>query len=156
MFCDCPATAAGVGASGLTRHAIILETAVGRARVGRHGVGRQGVTTRQADACKKAQRRQRAPGRRNRVRSALIPPVSKFVGAKISTHAALPAFVSGPLRFLGYGSVADCTLEACHEITLFPLGPCRRAGSVALRLRLPRVATPGRADPDGLVVSAQP
>lgn len=78
-----------------------LETAVGRARVGRHGVGWQGVTTRQADACKEEQRRQHAPGRLNRVRSALTPGVKQFVAAKMSAHATWPALVSGQLRFLG-------------------------------------------------------
>jgi len=39
--------------------------------VGRHGVSWQGVTTLRADARKEEQRGQRAPGWRNRVRSAI-------------------------------------------------------------------------------------
>ena len=58
---------------------IILETAVGRARVGRPGVGWQGATRQQADACKEEQRRQRAPGRRNRVRSAVTQKMNSCV-----------------------------------------------------------------------------
>lgn len=41
-----------------------------------------------------------APGRLNRVRSAVTPGVNQFVAAKISAHAAWPALVSDQLRFL--------------------------------------------------------
>ena len=57
----------------------IRETAVGRARVGRPGVGWQGVTTLRACARKEEQRRQRAPGRLNRVRSAVTQKVNACV-----------------------------------------------------------------------------
>jgi hypothetical protein len=90
---------------------MILETAVGRARVGRHGVGWQGVTTRQAPACKETQRRQRAPGRRHRVRRALTHWVSLFVSTKVRVHAASPAGVSGQLQFL----VECCMLDGTNK-----------------------------------------
>ena len=75
---------AGVGAAtlddGNAELFFNLETAVGRARVGRHGVGWQGATTRRTAVRKEEQRRQRAPGRRNRVRSAATQKVSSCVG----------------------------------------------------------------------------
>ena len=80
---------------------MILETAVGRARVGRHGVDWVGVRTLQADACKDEQRPQAAPGRLNRVRSALTPAVRYFKINKVSVHAAFFAEASGQLPFLG-------------------------------------------------------
>jgi len=64
-----------------------LETAVGRARVGRHGVGWQGVTTPLVCVSKEEQRRQHAPGRLNRVRSALTHQVSLVVANHVRVHA---------------------------------------------------------------------
>ncbi len=78
-----------------------LETAVGHARVGRHGVGWEGARTQQARACKDEQRAQRAPGRLNRVWSALTQQVNSVVVNNISIHANLQRRTSGQLRFLG-------------------------------------------------------
>ncbi|WP_212742076.1 hypothetical protein, partial [Staphylococcus sp. J] len=70
---------------------VTLETAVGHARVGRHGVGWEGVRTRQAQACKDEQRAQRAPGRLNRVCSALTQLLNIFLVNDINIQAAPPA-----------------------------------------------------------------
>ncbi len=66
---------------------MILETAVGRARVGRDGVRWQGATTLRAHAREKEQRRQRAPVRLNRVRSAVTQEVKVVVDTKARIHA---------------------------------------------------------------------
>ena len=90
---------------------MILETAVGRARVGRHGVRWQG----QAQACpalrlcwtlwayahEEKQRGQRAPGRLNRVCSAVTRVVNLLVGKILNGHRAMQTVDSGQLRFLG-------------------------------------------------------
>jgi hypothetical protein len=67
-----------------------LETAVGRARAGRHRVGWLGQRrTPQATACKDEQRRQRARGRPDRVRSAVTQAVKVIEAAKTNIRAAL-------------------------------------------------------------------
>ena len=78
-----------------------LETAVGRARVGRNGVRWKGATTLWAYAHEEKQRGQRAPGRLNRVRSALTRLVIPAVSTILNSHRNLPAVHSGQLRFLG-------------------------------------------------------
>ena len=78
-----------------------LETAVGRARVGCDRVRWQGATTLRAPARKEKQRRQRAPARLNRVRSAVTLEVTLLVRTKAGVHKAYPAQESGHLRFLG-------------------------------------------------------
>ena len=60
----------------------------------------QGATTRRARARKAEQRRQRAAGLPNRVRSAFTQKVMGFVCEILSVHQVLPAEVSGQLRFL--------------------------------------------------------
>ncbi|MGH8805328.1 MAG: hypothetical protein ACREXN_11325, partial [Polaromonas sp.] len=90
-----------------------LETAVGRARVGRHGVGWVGERRQQADACKDEQRPQTAPGRLNRVRSALTQAVKFFKTSKVSVHAAFFAEASGQLPFLGLP--VQCALVTLKE-----------------------------------------
>ena len=80
---------------------MILETAVGRARVGRHGVRWQGATTLWAYAHEEKQRGQRAPGRLNRVCSAVTRVVNLLVGKILNGHSAMQAVYSGQLRFLG-------------------------------------------------------
>ncbi len=92
---------------------IILETAVGRARVGRPGVGGQGVTTRLAYASKEEQRRQRAPGRLNRVCSGLTQKVRVFVVKNASVHGLSQRKPSGQLPFLG--SVAPGRLNEFQQ-----------------------------------------
>ncbi|MDO8319231.1 hypothetical protein, partial [Rhodoferax sp.] len=78
-----------------------LDSAVGRARVSCHGVHWQGATTQLAPASKEKQRRQGAPGRLNRVRSALTQRVN-LIGAKKFNHfMILLRFQSGQLRNLG-------------------------------------------------------
>ena len=71
---------------------------VGRARAGRHRVRWQGVRTPQARACKNEQRRQRARGRPDRVRSALTKWVSVIGAKKSSFHAAFLKIASGQLN----------------------------------------------------------
>ena len=61
----------------------------------------QGATTRRARARKAEQRRQRAAGLPNRVRSAFTQKVRGFVCETLSGHQVLPAEVSGQLLFLG-------------------------------------------------------
>ena len=78
-----------------------LKTAVRRARVGSTAVCWQGATTRRARARKAEQRRQRAAGLPNRVRSAFTQKVRGFVCETLSGHQVLPAEVSGQLLFLG-------------------------------------------------------
>jgi hypothetical protein len=68
------------------QEAMILDSAVERARVGCHGVGWQGATRQQAPACNEDQRRQRAPGRLNRVRSALTQKARRVVGEIFNVH----------------------------------------------------------------------
>jgi hypothetical protein len=80
---------------------MILETSVERARVGRHGVGWQGTTRQQAPACNEEKRRQRAPGRLNRVCSALTHLVNLFVAKEVKNQAAFQRETSGQLPFLG-------------------------------------------------------
>jgi hypothetical protein len=55
--------------------------------VGRDGVRWQGATTLRAHAREEEQRRQRAPVRLNRVRSAVTQKVKVVVGAKARIHA---------------------------------------------------------------------
>jgi len=80
---------------------MILDSAVGRARVGRHGVGWQGATTQLAPASKEKQRRQHAPGRLNRVRSAVTQMVKCVVVKKVNVHKTLQRKTSGQLPNLG-------------------------------------------------------
>jgi hypothetical protein len=61
----------------------------------------QGATTLQATACKEEQRRQRAPRRLNRVRSALTQAVSPLKETKVSIHAGSIRLISDQLPFLG-------------------------------------------------------
>jgi len=61
-----------------------LDSAVGRARVGRTGVGWQGAATQLAPASKEAQRRQHAPERLNRVRSADTQLVNDAMVKKVN------------------------------------------------------------------------
>ena len=69
--------------------------------MGCHGVHWQGATTRLAPASEEKQRRQGAPGRFNRVRSALTQQVN-LIGAKKFNHfMILLRFQSGQLRNLG-------------------------------------------------------
>ncbi len=69
--------------------------------LGRVGARWQGATTLRAHAHEEEQRRQRAPARLNRVRSAVTQAVKVVVGTKARIHAACPAARSGQLRFLG-------------------------------------------------------
>jgi hypothetical protein len=64
-------------------------------------VGWQGVTTRLASASKEEQRCQRAPGRRNRVRSVVTQQVSGFVVKNLSVRADVQREGSGQLPDLG-------------------------------------------------------
>ncbi len=61
----------------------------------------QDVRTRQARACKNEQRRQRARGRPDRVRSALTKWVNVIEAMTWSVHAAFLTMASGQLPFLG-------------------------------------------------------
>jgi hypothetical protein len=67
--------------------------------IGRSGYG---ATTRQATACKEEQRRQRARGRPDRVRSVLTQEVKVIEARKINVHANLVKIRSGQLPFLGF------------------------------------------------------
>jgi hypothetical protein len=80
---------------------INLDSAVERTRVGCHGVGWQGVTRQQAPACNDEQRRQRAPGRLNRVCSAVTHLVSLLVVKDVNGHAGFQRKISGQLPNLG-------------------------------------------------------
>jgi len=95
------ATLCWLGIRFLGRKGFNLETAVGRARVGRDGVRWQGATTLRAHAREEEQRRQRAPVRLSRVRSAVTQKVKVVVGAKARIHTVQPAERSGQLRFPG-------------------------------------------------------
>jgi P-type Ca2+ transporter type 2C len=64
-------------------------------------VGWQGATRQQALACNEEQRRQRAPGRLNRVRSA-THLVSLLVVKNVNAHAGFQRKTSGQLPNLGY------------------------------------------------------
>jgi len=77
--------------SGRWSEAIILETAVGRARVGCDGVRWQGETTLRAVARKEKQRRKQAPPRLNWVRSAVTLEVTLVMSTKARVHTAYPA-----------------------------------------------------------------
>jgi len=81
--------------------AMILETAVGRARWCVWAGGWREATTRQADACK-AERQDQTPDRAcQRVRSALTHRVIVSGGARVSDDEAHQGNPSGQLRFLG-------------------------------------------------------
>ena len=93
-----------------------LETVVGRARAGRHRVGWQGATMPLGSACKEEQRRQRARGRSDRVRSAFTQEV-KLIGARnINIHAGFVRITSGQLPFLG--SRNSSTTWRCGRSTI--------------------------------------
>jgi hypothetical protein len=79
----------------------ILDSAVGRTCVGCHWVHWQDATTRLASASKEKQRRQGAPGRLNRVRSAVTQLVNLINARKVNIHEDLPGKMSGQLRNLG-------------------------------------------------------
>ena len=85
--------------------------------MGRHGVRWQGATTLWAYAHKEKQHGlkacQRAPGRLNRVCSAVTRVVNLLVGKILNGHSAMQAVDSGQLRFLGSKEVrTKCYVSA--------------------------------------------
>ena len=92
---------AGVGDIVTMMPAMILDSAVGRARMGCGAVRWQGATTQWAPAHKEKQRGRRAAARLRRVRSALTPMVNVVVGPNDSAHQRFLVWPSGQLPNLG-------------------------------------------------------
>jgi len=103
-------------------NAIILETAVGRARAGRDGPRWQGAN--HSDALRHradSQRCQCGPAWLDRVRSGLTQEVKYVVASSLSTHAADPAGASGSKRSTAVSRIMQMkmidsvAIEAAHR-----------------------------------------
>jgi hypothetical protein len=82
-------------------------------------VGWQGERTLQAIACKDEQRRQRARGRPDRVRSAVTKEVKVIGALKVTVHAVFLKVTSGQLRFLG-SRAPSAPLDSANRPSLWP------------------------------------